>query len=895
MIPASFENSLSTHYTEQQEEQTASPTLPLVNIDSSELIPAPQGIELYRRSKIEVVNKFPLRYLLTKPYRLDLLLSDNNRKIDTCRREFANYADQNNPLDTYSSNKSRFRYLESKTNKNLRLPILRHNNTRYEALKTRVVEQTQRINALLEDNLKRAIQSFSNIVPLLDFVKSELSEFMVLPNTFSSLQESLITLFDKDQHPGNAETLRLIYILYWRINQESVREHSESGAPQGLKEILSVMVVKTMGCDLDSLDTTESLKKFVENNHCYISILSTSGHKALIQHLINRVERLPKEKVRADSLFLLNEKMENLVKDDENAILKKAFSVLCNEAQTLVDSKAAFYRVNIAGLGQDEVAERIFSKMHASINNFDDALEAFKQFSQLSPGIRKEFFDGLYEKVMSCVVSADHFYQLALNPAFDKDHSKLCLEGLAKYPCHIELKKLHKNLIEKKIFQQFDKAAEKSANDFIEKCQSQIQGIVELHETEYHNQYCETIHESIKLYDEKIMNAITAFENANYYFGGVIVSSRDDSRRNDNCIRMKEKFQENLKKAVRLVMEAMILAPKDEMRDKGEKLINSYFDKPHRAWGGYKKKIRKPIEIVEIINKIKDSQTIECKYQNIKTTAIGNLEAQLNSEVSNKLCEIHENAKRKKEELSLSLPLFHQQLDSYYSDLTQIKPTERYFLVDGFWMPYLYVALFLTPERIFNTACGSESGELRLDLPPSTCTENLSIPASSFSGDIDIGDFARLPLDIGAGLSLDNVDIFSELVASSPDIGDVVNDVAGFDSGGGLGISSLSIRSLDRDGNSGGGHSRGEYSGGGYSGDGYSGDGYSGGGHSGGGYSRSEYSGGEYSGGEYSGGGYSEDEYSGGGYSGGGHSRSDYDGGDYGGSSFGGGGFGGDD
>ncbi|WP_163370451.1 hypothetical protein [Endozoicomonas acroporae] len=860
MIPASFENSLSTHYPEQQEEQTASPTFPLVNIDSSELTPAPQGIELHRRSKIEVVNKFPLRYLLTKPYRLDLLLSDNNRKIDTCRREFANYADQNNPLDTYSSNKSRFRDLESKTNQNLRLPILRHNNTRYEALKTRVGEQTQRINALLEDNLKCAIQSFSNIVPLLDFVESELSEFMVLPNTFSSLQESLITLFDKGQHPGNAETLRLIYLLYWRINQESVREHGESGAPQGLKEILSVMAVKTMGCDLDSLDTTESLKKFVENNHCYISILSTSGHKVLVQHLINRVERLPKEKVRADSLFLLNEKMESLVKDDEKAILKKAFSVLCDEAQTLVDSKAAFYRVNIAGLGQDEVAERIFSKMHASINNFDDALEAFKQFSQLSPSIRKEFFDGLYEKVMSCVVSADHFYQLALNPAFDKDHSKLCLEGLAKYPCHIELKKLHKNLIEKKIFQQFDKAAEKSANAFIENCQLQIQGIVELHETEYQNQYCETIHESIKLYDEKIMKAITAFENANYYFGGVIVSSRDDNRRNANCIYMKENFQENLKKAVRLAMEAMILAPKDEMRDKGEKLINSYFDKPHRAWGGYKKKIRKPSEIVEIINKIKDSQTIERKYQNIKTTAIGNLEAQLNSEVSNKLCEIHENVKRKKEELSLSLQLLHQQLDSYYSDLTQIKPIERYFLVDGFWMPHLYVALFLTPERTFNTAYGSDSGELRVDLPPSTCTENLSIPASSFSGDIDVGDFARLPLDIGAGLSLDNVDLFSELVVSSPDIGDVVDVVAGFDSGGGLGISSLSISSLDRGENSGG-----------------------------------RYSGGEYSGVGHSGGGYSEDEYSGGGYSRGDYDGGDYDGGDHGGGGFGGGGFGGDD
>ncbi|MBO9495847.1 hypothetical protein J7438_17425 [Thalassotalea sp. G20_0] len=870
MIPTSFENTLSTRYPEQQEEQTTSPTLPLVNIDSSELTPAPQGIELHRRSKIEVVNKFPLRYLLRKSYRLSLGLTKNNDKIDTYHRELTNYADQNNPLDTYSSNKSRLRDLESKTNESLRLPILRHNNRRYEALKTRVGEQTQRINALLEDNLKRAIQSFSNIVPLLDFVESELSEFMVLSNTFSSLQESLITLFDKDQHPGNAETLRLIYLLYWRINQESGREHNHSGAHQELKEILSDMAVKTMGCDLDSLDTMELLKKFVENNHCYISTLSTSGHKALIQHLINRIERLPKEKVCADSLFLINEKMENLFKDDEKAVLKKAFSVLCNEAKSLVDSKAAFYRVYFAGLGQDEVAERIFSKMYASINNFNDALEAFNQFKQLS--VRQEFFDGLYEKVMSCAVSAEHFHQLALNSDFDKDRSKLCLEGLAKYPCHIELKKLHKNLIEKKIFQQFDKAAEKSANDFIENCQSQIQGVVELYETEYQKQYCELIQESIKLYDEKIMKAETKFENADWCFRNVDVSSH-----NDDCMK---KFQETLKKAVVLAMEAMILAPTDEMRNKGEQLINSYFSKEHRAWGFDRKKIHKPSKIFEIINKIKANQTIECKYQNIKTNAIRNLEGQLNNEVSNKLCELYENVNRKKEELSTSLPLLHQKLGSYYSGLTHMKPTERYFPVDGFWMPYLYIALFRTPECTVNTAYGSDPGELRVDLSPSTSTENLSIPASGFSYDIDVGDFASQPLDISAGLSLDSVDLFSELVVSSPDIGDVVDvagDVAGFDSGDvagfdsdALGISSLSISSLGR----------GEYSGGEYSGGEYSGG---------------EYSGGEYSGGVNSGDDYSRDEYSGGGYSGGGYSGGGYSGDDYGVGGLGGGGFGGDD
>ncbi|MBO9482765.1 hypothetical protein [Salinisphaera sp. G21_0] len=614
------------------------------------------------------------------------------------------------------------------------------------------------------------------------------------------------------------------------------------------------MAVKTMGCDLDSLDTMELLKKFIENNHCYISILSTSGHKALIQHLINRIERLPKEMVCADSLFLINEKMESLFKDDENTMLKKAFSVLCNEAKSLVDSKAAFYRVYFAGLGQDEVAKRIFSKMHASINNFDDALEAFNQFSQLSPSIRKEFFDGLYEKVMSCAVSAEHFHQLALNPDFDKDHSKLCLEGLAKDPCHIELKELHKNLIEKKIFQQFDKAAEKSANDFIEKCQSQIQGIVELRKTEYQNQYSATTPELTRRFDEKLIMARKEFKEANYLF-------RHIGSRNDINI---TNFQETLNKAVRLAMEAMIVAPTDEMRKTGEEVIESYFKEIHRSWHGHKKMFKKPDAIVEIISKIKANQTIENKYKNIKTTAICNLKAQLNSEVSSKLCEINENAKRKKEELSFSLQLLHQQLGSYYSDLTQMKPTERYFLVDGFWMPYLYVALFLTPERTFNTAYGSDSGELCVDRPPSTCAENLSIPASGFSGDIDVGGIASLSLDISAYLSLGNVDLASELVVSSADIGDVANDVAGFYSGvlslGSLGVSSLSLNSSG------------------------------GGGHSGGGYS-----GGGYSGGGYSGGGYSEDEYSGGGYSGGGHSRSDYDGGDYGGGGFGGGGFGGDD
>ncbi|MBO9482764.1 hypothetical protein [Salinisphaera sp. G21_0] len=75
MIPASFENTLSTRYPEQQEEQTTSPTLPLVNIDSSELTPAPQGIELHRRSKITVINKFILRCLLRKSYRLSLGLT----------------------------------------------------------------------------------------------------------------------------------------------------------------------------------------------------------------------------------------------------------------------------------------------------------------------------------------------------------------------------------------------------------------------------------------------------------------------------------------------------------------------------------------------------------------------------------------------------------------------------------------------------------------------------------------------------------------------------------------------------------------------------------------------------------------------------------------------------
>ncbi|WBA85257.1 hypothetical protein [Endozoicomonas sp. GU-1] len=102
MIPASFENSLSTRYPEQQEEQTTSPTLPLVNIDSSELTPAPQGIELHRRAKIiEVVNKFPLRYLLRKSYRLRLGLTKNNDKLDTYHREFTNYAVNFRSQSTY--------------------------------------------------------------------------------------------------------------------------------------------------------------------------------------------------------------------------------------------------------------------------------------------------------------------------------------------------------------------------------------------------------------------------------------------------------------------------------------------------------------------------------------------------------------------------------------------------------------------------------------------------------------------------------------------------------------------------------------------------------------------------------------------------------------------------
>ena len=218
---------------------------------------------------------------------------------------------------------------------------------------------------------------------------------------------------------------------------------------------------------------------------------------------------------------------------------------------------------------------------------------------------------------------------------------------------------------------------------------------------------------------------------------------------------------------------------------------------------GYHKKIRKPNEIDKIIEKIKANQTIERKFQKIKATAIRNLKDKLDIQASNKNYEFNVNVNQKKKELNASVQLHHQLLGSYYTNLTQMKPTDRCFSIDGFLMPYLYITLFLSPECTVNPAYGYgfDPDDVRGDLSSSTFTENLSTPSSGFLGDIDVGGITSLPLDISADLSLDNIDLTSGLDVSMSDLGTGLDDVCGLDVGsldvGSLDVGSLDVGSLD--------------------------------------------------------------------------------------------------
>ncbi|WP_257294405.1 hypothetical protein [Endozoicomonas sp. YOMI1] len=88
----SLSNTDATWYLFQKYgEQTTSPVLPRVNIDSSDLTRAPQSIGLQRRSGIEVHTQSclpSLRSLLPKSFRLHLDLRENDRQIDTHRNDF---------------------------------------------------------------------------------------------------------------------------------------------------------------------------------------------------------------------------------------------------------------------------------------------------------------------------------------------------------------------------------------------------------------------------------------------------------------------------------------------------------------------------------------------------------------------------------------------------------------------------------------------------------------------------------------------------------------------------------------------------------------------------------------------------------------------------------------
>lgn len=216
------------HSPQHHGEQTASSVLPLVNIDSSALTSEPQSTGLQRRSRIAAIEQSCFRRLLPKSFRLHLGLSEIERQIDSYRNSFQAYADKDKPLEAYERNKLALRTLESNIDDNLRWPIRRHDNRRYIRLQNRLDEQIQNIYTLLEDNLKRASQSFSSISPLLNLVYSELSEFIAFHDALCPLKDSLKRLFNEDQaqhpHSGNAETLQLIYRASCLVDQKIEEE-----------------------------------------------------------------------------------------------------------------------------------------------------------------------------------------------------------------------------------------------------------------------------------------------------------------------------------------------------------------------------------------------------------------------------------------------------------------------------------------------------------------------------------------------------------------------------------------------------------------------------------------------------------------------------------------------
>ena len=157
-------NAMSLSF-QKHSKETPDPLLPRVNIDSSDATPAQHTSLLHGRSTIDTINRSSFRRLIPKCLRLHYGLRENERQIDRCRNGFQPYGAQDNPLVTYENNKVLFRSLESFTADNLGVPISRHSNSRYTALKGSLEEQTQKINTLLTENLNCAVESFQPWLP----------------------------------------------------------------------------------------------------------------------------------------------------------------------------------------------------------------------------------------------------------------------------------------------------------------------------------------------------------------------------------------------------------------------------------------------------------------------------------------------------------------------------------------------------------------------------------------------------------------------------------------------------------------------------------------------------------------------------------------------------------
>ena len=809
------------HSFQKHANETAPPVLPRVNIDSSAPTSVRDTSGLHRRTTIDAINQSPFRRLIPKCLRLHFGLKNNERQIDTCRNGFKPYGAEDNPLVTYEHNKVLFRTIESSTNNKLGVPISRHSNRRYNVLKGNLEEQTRKIKTLLTENLICATKSFSSIGCLLDFVNSELSEFISLPDTLKSLQASMKTLFYQDPHTGNAETLQLIHKLTLTIEQRIGRQHSDSLFCRSLRSGMNDMTVEILCSRLSSLNSMQSLIDFVGDHSCHILKLSGADHTVLIKHMISRIDLLAKEMVSAELLFSLDNKLQLVCNDRTQIILKKAFSVELNEINSLDSARTAYLRANEFKLRSDDIISRLFKKMCSLMTNFEDALDTFNKVTASTTNINRGSLKTLKDKVVTIADSADHFYQLTQNPAFHKDISMFCLNGLAKDPNHIQLKELHAKIIEKKILEQFDKAADRSRINFDFKSQSQIDRIIRSQENKYQKQFNDKITSSKNLSNTNHQFAADQFDRAEKHFKRI--SSKTDSHQTN--------FVACFDQAVKSALNAMMTAPTESMRKKSEDLINSYFKKKYTMKNGRIKSFTIPTGLAATIKKIKTLQTIESNFLERKKTAIKKLKKSLETQKFNKTCEFNINIRQKKEELNSSLQLLKPKLHSQYSNLFEMKSKDRYFLVDNFCMPYLYYGLFFNHQSLLNM-----DDEYRFDLDdasgnilPSTFTENISVADSGFLANIDAGDISfdtSLPFDMNYDLNTDLAvacDLTADLTSGMnfpTNFGSDITNGCDFSS------SESSYGSRSYGGSSYGGSSHG----GSFSGDDYDGGGFCGGG-----------------------------------------------------------------